>query len=483
VRDIDLKEKKQPLVQRLLSEYGGVVYTGIMSIGGTEQKVIYDTGSWEIVVFSKCRSHSALQLSHSLLQNSSTPSDVRGWNTERCKNFRHKAKDTITSTKNNLADSSVTCCSPQYCPHATYDPAYSSTFSVRKNIPLQHVVYGSGAAVVRLGFDEVSMEGTFSKQVVKGKVPLQVIVNHSMPAILHSAGSLMGIIGIGPGNYSHANSRWISRLGIERFMFCFSKIPTMDGFITWHDVDRTQDSLWQSIKVEGKVHWAFGTSNFKLIEADPHAPATQLGCENGCGVLVDTGTSLITVPEYMQENLIKVLTERGIQDCSDLTDFPKLSFRLGNRDFVLPPESYIADAGQRNSTSLGMVHGQTKFFTMPLTKEDARKAQQATSQGKSALVGSCMLLVSSLPCPFPTQWGPMVIMGMPLFRTYAVQFDLSQEPARFIHLSDADPTCHKQGQENHFLHQRSSLQKMNTDSTQVIPRVIANLEETGLDYL
>jgi len=334
------------------------------------------------------------------------------------------------------------------------------------------ILYGSGAVVVRPGMDEVAIESTHSEKTVGATVPLQVIVNHSVP-ILNNVGAPTAIVGMGPGNLSNTNSRWMSRLGIQRYMFCFPKDPDMDGFITWYDVDRTMDSQWKTVAVDGLIHWAFGADSFKMLGAAPNHEEFEIGCENGCGVIVDTGSSFFSVPRETLQRVIDVINNLGVRDCSDLTNFPSLSFKLGGHDFVLPPESYLADSGRQNSSYLGLAHGRTKFFTLPLSKDDAALAQTASSEGRSAMIGTCALLLQSPPCPMPTPWGPLIIMGMPLFRTYAVQFDLSSEPARYIHLSKADPMCSMGTQESSFVWRNSVLSKIDIDKLQIPHQILA----------
>jgi len=270
-------------------------------------------------------------------------------------------------------------------------------------------------------------------------------------------------------------------LGMTRFMFCFSRDPDLDGWITWHDVDRSQDPLWKTVEVTGQQHWALGSQSFKLRKNG--WDDVDLGCENGCGVLVDTGSSIITVPGETLHRFKTYIEATGISDCSDLSVFPSLTFRLGDHDIVLPPEAYLADAGQSYAHLLGIKSGKTEFLTLPMTRQDAILAQKAATNAtgrNDVMVGTCMLLLHSLPCPQPTQWGPLVIIGMPLFRSYAVQFDLSQEPARYLHLTPSDATCSNQQQPTAFLRHRSALQKMSMDDVAFQPRKIEPVGEDGV---
>lgn len=469
-----------PLVQRLVNEHHGVVYTGEMLIGDVPQKVIYDTGSWELVVMSQCRSASVLQMNDGFRQPTSTPPP--GWNSEACKEYRRTARHVARHTHTKLSSSSVTCCASEYCPHATYDPTHSNTFEANANTSLQLILYGSGAVIVRPGTDMIAIRSSFSEQKNSNMAPLQVIVNHSVP-ILNKVGAPTAIVGMGPGNVSHANDRWMSRLGIQRYMFCFPNDPDADGFITWHDVDRTPDPRWKTVPVDGALHWAFKTDSFKMFRSAPNHEEFEIGCEDGCGVLVDTGSSFFTVPAELLQRVVDVITNIGVHDCSDLAQFPSLSFQLGGHDFLLPPESYLADAGQQNSSNFGLSNGRTRIFTLPLMREDATLAQAASSEGRSVMVGTCVLLLQSLACPMPTPWGPLIIMGMPLFRTYAAQFDLSQEPARYIHFSEADPTCCTQTQGSCFAWKGSVLPKIDMHELQLPHESIARAEGPSMQRL
>jgi len=504
-RDAAFHMSKGPLVQRLRSENFGNVYTGEMSIGGSPQKVIFDTGSFELVVMSKCRSASALQMrKESLLRTSPSPPprdprDMEGWNSESCKKHHQATKEVAHHSHVRLRNTSVMCCDPEYCPHATYDPTHSDTFSTPEAAPLRLIVYGSGPVVARPGFDEVEIQrgslipSSFSEEAIKEEVPLQVIVNHSIP-FLEERGTFTAIVGIAPGNVLDTKGRWLNRLGIERYTFCFPKDRVEDGYVTWNDVDHSSDASWNSIEVDGLVHWAFNTHKFSLVDFGAYGPEhteVDVGCKDGCGILVDTGSSFITLPQPMLKRLVEGLADR-VADCSDLSVFPSLSFNIGGRDLVLPPDAYLANAGQLMSHNLGTSIGPRKLLTLPLTKEDAKLAQQAASNGTSVLVGSCVVLLTTLPCPTPTQWGPLIIVGMPLFRTYSVQFDLSREPKRFLHVSESEGTCgmfhssqlpgHHDGESFKVkapARHKPSLQKVSIDALETLPRSVASVEASG----
>lgn len=342
-------------------------------------------------------------------------------------------------------------------------------------------MFGSGLVIARSGFDEIQFVDSFSGAVsLKDRVPLKVMVNHGLP-FLRMAGTLTAIMGIGPGPIEAAGNRWMNQLGMQRFMFCFSADRQQDGFVTWHDADRSQNSSWASALVDGQVHWALKSTTFNFV-GPALGTSFSLGCESGCGFLLDTGTSNIIVPREMLDRVTQELERKGVQDCSDLSLFPSLSFKLGTQTLVLPPQSYLGASGQMSASSLGRtLRGEMQMHTFPLTRHDAFIARRATSK-QDVQVATCMLLISAPPCPMPaTQWGPIIIMGTALFRAYAFQFDLSQEPQRYVRFSAAGGTCSGHVPDINFLSSDSNvLQKVSMDEEQLLPRILeAERSATG----
>jgi len=513
----DLARQRSPIVQRLDSGQG-VMYTGEVLVGGVAQKVIYDTGSFDLLVMSKCGSASAGQVSslelHADLLNP-TPTPPPGWNSSECRAFRKTAastahesapaeedasptsqpqedasptsqpqedasptsqpqEDTPSDAPSQSGSDSPTCCSPQSCPYGTYNPVESSSFAADpNNSKLETMMFGSGLVIARSGFDEIQFVDSFSGAApLKDRVPLKVMVNHGIP-FLRIAGTLTAIMGIGPGPIEAAGNRWMNQLEMQRFMFCFSADRQQDGFVTWHDADRSQDPSWASALVDGKVHWAMESTTFNFV-GPAQGTSFSLGCESGCGFLLDTGTSNIIVPKEMLDRVTQELERKGVQDCSDLSLFPSLSFKLGTQTLVLPPQSYLGASGQMSASSLGRtLRGEMQMHTFPLTRHDAFIARRATSK-QDVQVATCTLLLSAPPCPMPpTQWGPLIIMGMALFRAYAFQFDLSQEPQRYVRFSAAGGTCSGHVPGINFLRSDSNvLQKVSMDEEQLLPRIL-----------
>jgi len=145
-----------------------------------------------------------------------------------------------------------------------------------------------------------------------------------------------------------------------------------------------------------------------------------VGCEKGCGAVVDTGTSLLSVPTTTYRAIAQMLDKHlTVEDCSDLSNFPALIITVAGHRLRLPPSSYI-----------GIASG------MP-----SQQAAKYMHMANKAYAAACDLLLLDLGVE-ETQFGPMVILGMPLFREYYTTFDLGPDREhRSIFLTPADESC------------------------------------------
>jgi len=463
--------------QRLRSDEG-MAYYGTIKIGGQSQQAIYDTGSFEIVLLSQC---------------------ARG-------------EDVGTEEQPN-------CCSYSKCPKAVYSSS-KSIFWKPKESGFEQITYGSGPVLVKGGFDQVSIGSGDTFEFLKGEiieadqVPVRVVVDHQIDLFYET--KLQAIVGLGPGEFEKQGNRMATHLGIKRFNVCYDEDPNKDGFITWNDKDRSDDPEWVTVPVLGKTFWATPATDFKLVMPDPVKgmafakkweisdiwsdiskqfkdpdewdKETSIGCDPSCGAVIDTGTSLLTPPPEAVDQIQRAIEAKDIEDCSDLSKFPTLAFKLNGQDLSLPPQSYIGDAGLQDPLEFRNVH--LAFPLLPMKSADLHLIQ------KGDPVHSCVLMLSRGDETEQTPWGSMIIFGMSLFRKYSVQFDLAADfegkepslsnPTRMMRFAEASPDCQetKQGtqfmklfngtQNNlHQIHSQrrsfSSIQKVNLKKLRISP--------------
>jgi len=406
-----------PVVQRLKSDEG-MAYYGEIEIGGQIQQGIYDTGSFDLVVLSTCTKN----------QN---PADKAG----------HPV-----------------CCANKKCPKAAYSTVLSGNYHADPKTELDKITYGSGPVIVRKGSDAVSFKD-HETEITDTDVPVKVIVEHDIDLFMET--DLQAIVGIGPGKFEERENRLVSHMGIGRFLVCFQQDPMKDGYIIWNDKDRSTDTDFKAVPVMGKLFWATPSSSYRLSSgAGITNPVLnkvwgkykKIGCSPSCGAIIDTGTSLLTPPKEMITQINKALNKGHIKDCSDMSKFPTLNFKLGNQEFSLPPETYIGKVG--GDEKPGFKHSALAFPLLPMRStfnHTINVMQKIDGMNHFPQEGACALMLSEGDPSDGTPWGPMVIFGMGLFRKYAVQFDLEADlegtkptlsnPTRIMRFTEASKDC------------------------------------------
>lgn len=189
------------------------------------------------------------------------------------------------------------------------------------------------------------------------------------------------------------------------FSVCLQKARGSKGYFIWNDNDPTKKvDLFKQLPVSGTFTWGV-TLNRVRLESSIGSAATEVGCYDGCGAIVDSGTSLLVMPRKAAENLKKAIDALGPFNCSNILgdDFwdrmPRLNFDMGGHELSLGPEAYL---GQ---------------FVSPV-----RHPVKRFLQGRLPVFCGYELIVMTEDSE--TQFGPLWIVGMPFFREYYTTFDL-----------------------------------------------------------
>jgi len=282
-----------------LTNHNSVQYSADLVLGHQTLPVIYDTGSFEIIVLSTL-----------------------------CKTCR---------------SSSI------------YDSKQSSSFMNAGGVTAEHL-FGSGPVVSEKGFETVSLGNTGSPYVATS-MPFWQVISHEI-AVWNSGAHFSGIVGLGfpdhvPKGFSAENADTITMLaamGINTFALCLERgRPSAPGWLsTGPSVEKEMNtSPFHRLSVVGKVHWGVRMSSFYANGIGTFNP-----CNPSCGAIIDSGTSLIAVPPSAQP-LVSMLTSMIKLDCSNLAQLPVLEFQLDGKLIRLPPAAYVMQVRQRtwdNST-------------------------------------------------------------------------------------------------------------------------------------
>lgn len=373
---------RSPAYHQILDNDYDMSYTGNIAVGGQNMKAIFDTGSFELLLFSaQCLT---------------------------CGEAAQKGYDSRLSS--------------------SYKPGQLT----------QIMVFGSGSTICSDAEDDLRI-GPVS---VKAQ-PVWEVVDANMP-ILDDA-NFQAILGLGPpaavklqaeddlqhvreiaekyksqGKAVPAKIRRSLReeaaadkameslddsvpanAGVRFLSICFEQAHGANGHLIWNDRDPSvQGHHFTRLQVEGQFSWKLALKNVNLVMET--GKKYHIGCSNGCDAVLDSGTSLISGPGSAAEDMSNILVSLGA-GCENQVGLPTLEFDLGGVHHVLPPEVY-----------LGYIEGE---LMVP----------DKNGKLKSVLVKECDLLLMETGDDFMEDGVPLWIMGMPFFRWYKATFDFGED--------------------------------------------------------
>jgi len=424
-----------------LTNYNDVQYVGFMEVGGQTIAGIFDTGSFDLVVFS------------------------------------------------NLCST---------CGQAgRYDPGLSANHTQGRYT--SNMTYGSGTVVTEEAFDTVSF-GPYAPRIQS----FLVVTDADMPVLSHStfqaivglgppetplvdAEHHMAMMRSDISSYSDAGLEVPSDLvkseaQIEKvvaamqaatmmletfesrmFSVCLGRQPNSNGYFIWSDTaPLVKPEYFKRMPVMGNHTWsvtldeprlAFNpASKDRQFDRDNKYEGLALGCENGCAALLDTGTSLIGMPGTAINEFSKLSFEPGF-NCSNMWELPSIKLKLGGHEVILPPDAYVSEVANDEDVPqylqsfvrirhirLGHAKDQgLQHLGSQRGSQDLGHRRGAASQRPGA---HCDLAV--MESRTTSDQGPLWILGVPFFRAYYTTFEVSgrSNRDRAVHIAKASDTCH-----------------------------------------
>ncbi|XP_029099292.1 gastricsin [Monodon monoceros] len=242
----------------------------------------------------------------------------------------------------NLWVPSVYCQSQACTSHTRFNPSLSSTYSTNgQTFSLQ---YGSGSLTGFFGYDTLTVQGI--------KVPNQEFgLSEKEPGTNFLYAKFDGIMGmaypaLSMGGAPTALQGMLQEGALTSPVFSFylsSQQGSQDGgAVIFGGVDSslyTGQIHWAPVTQE--LYWQIGIEEFLIGDQ-----ATGW-CSQGCQAVVDTGTSLLTVPQQFMSSLLQATGAEEDQygqffvDCNSIQSLPTLTFIINGVQFPLPPASYI----------------------------------------------------------------------------------------------------------------------------------------------
>lgn len=293
----------------------------------------------------------------------------------------------------------------EHCSKTPYDAEKSPTFHPNGTV-VQHV-FGSGPCLSMKGYEQISVGPLNALNMT-----FYEIVQHNIPVFEQA--SFTAIVGLGDGPNEEDKSL-LQMFDVNEFSICLQRESGKPGWITWGgELNEEQKKKAIALPVMGDHHWGVHMTGLGVAGK----PVT---CADGCGAILDSGTSLIAAPTAALMALSMVLPPIA-EDCSNLDTLPDLVFMINGHEMALPPEAYVL-------RMKGTIVEAKSVWDILYFKPKVMKLDQ------------CM--PAFMQIDRTTQFGPLWILGMPFFRFFHTTFhiDPANRNNRTIFLAATDNDC------------------------------------------
>nr|XP_060629048.1 gastricsin-like [Anolis sagrei ordinatus] len=239
----------------------------------------------------------------------------------------------------NLWVPSIYCNTEACTRHARFNPSQSSTYST--NGQTFYLEYGSGNLAGFFGYDTLTLQNIVVTKQEFGLSKNEPGANFIYAEFDGILGMAYPSLAVGGATTALEGMLQENLLSEPIFSFYLSRQPTSQygGEVTFGGVDTRLYSgqiYWAPVTQE--LYWQIGIQEFSI-----GGQATGW-CSQGCQAIVDTGTSLLTVPQqYMSNFLNAVGAQQNGQyvNCNTVQNLPTISFTINGVSFPLPPSAYI----------------------------------------------------------------------------------------------------------------------------------------------
>lgn len=253
----------------------------------------------------------------------------------------------------------------------------------------------------------------------------------------------------------------LDNLHVGSFSLCLGAEPGSDGYLIWNDTSAfDMPQLFRRVPIIGKHTWSVRLSNVELTGGDGRSSSASFfpghtgpfACQEGCVALLDSGTSLLAVPGNVITWLSRELS-RLSPDCSNIESLPDLVITLGEHRFTLPPDAYVAE-----------VKGSVPKYLQNFVRMTTVKAN-TTARGECQL-----LLMESFA---ESQHGPFWILGMPFFRRYYTTFFIGESTeSRSLYVAPASDDCTPSSTPPTSLSSRKAYKRLIDPNKVHVPNVV-----------
>jgi len=370
----------EPFSQKL-DNHDDMQYTGVINVGGQELNAIYDTGSFELLVFSSrctaCGEHSVLFDQH------------------KSKSFMNGNLVTEHSFGSGTTESSEAYVDVQIGSMMSSGQVFWEVVSAEMPVLSEasfQAILGVGPPASAVDMAQEDADAAREQYENHGTKDEEQDMKHYANVVRHARNA----------------TSLAANMNIKTFSFCLEKPAGGDGWFVWNDmIPRERPAeMFRIVPVVGDFYWSAKLTDVKLGVMSGSMQPTWLGCrDQECSAVMDSGTSLISAPDKVVDMIEDILAKRATPegDCSDLTGLPEFEFKINGESFSLPPSSYVGEIDDVVSSDLVKL--------MPhLRNREKRKG--------------CVPVLMTLDAD--SQFGALWVFGMPFFRKYYSTFHFEE---------------------------------------------------------
>ncbi|NXF88415.1 PEPA protein, partial [Eubucco bourcierii] len=238
----------------------------------------------------------------------------------------------------NLWVPSIYCTSQACSNHNRFNPAASSTF-VGTNDSVS-IAYGTGSMTGVLGYDTVTVADIEVTNQIFG-------LTETEPGDFFYYSPFDGILGLAfPSIASSGATPVFDNMMAENlvprdlFSVYLSNSGASGSFVLFGAIDysyTTNGISW--IPLSAETYWQI-TMDSVYIGGQPVA------CSQSCQAIVDTGTSLLVVPNSILGTIFASLgaNSDGQVSCGAASSLPSIVYYINNQAFSVPPSAYVIES-------------------------------------------------------------------------------------------------------------------------------------------
>lgn len=402
--------------RQTLANLADVQYTGEILVGGQKIKAIIDTGSFELLAFgSNC---SACGSKPNLYDASASKRHIAG-------NFPG-VHSYGSGTCYAMEGSDSLQIGPLKIAQQTFWEVYDANMPILAEDSF-HAIFGVGPPESAVAFAKAvatEVHGDLDEYKRKGKTITEDIhetVQYYDDAVEHAA----------------KVTSVAQHLYLANISECLGRESGSPGYFNWNDTATAdQPDKFTEIKVVGDIYWSAELTDVQVGHQSKGACGKAV-----CSAVIDTGTSLIAAPSHFVEEIYELVETWSMEggSCDDVSGLPDLEFKMDGKIFSLPPSAYVGsvqyDDSYLNSDAV-------KKFLPHLKRE--KRQNLRVGGNNTAKKQDCEVLLITMDAD--SQFGPLWILGLPLFREYYTSFqfvtkDGGRPQARTMSLSVADDKC------------------------------------------